>query len=80
MTHADPQFKLRFPLEVKEWLEKEASRNLRSVTAEINIAIRERMERETVGHHGLGNQPHRQPEPQPGKAANSHTPVLGEPS
>lgn len=45
MTRNDTQFKLRFPQEVKEWLEKEAARNLRSLNAEVNVAIRDKMER-----------------------------------
>lgn len=35
MSRSDPQFNLRIPLELKEYLEKEAKIQKRSVTAEI---------------------------------------------
>jgi hypothetical protein len=41
----DHQMKIRMPVEMKDWLEREAARNLRSLTAEIVVSIRERMER-----------------------------------
>ncbi len=43
----DVQFKIRIPPELKQWLEREAERNLRSVTAEIVLSVRERKERQT---------------------------------
>ena len=43
----DPQMKIRLPADMKIWLAEQAARNLRSQTAEIILAIRERMERQT---------------------------------
>lgn len=43
------QFKLIIPTEIKEWLADQAERNLRSQSAEIILALRERMEREEDG-------------------------------
>lgn len=40
------QFKLTIPNEIKEWLADRAERNLRSQSAEIILALREKMERE----------------------------------
>jgi hypothetical protein len=45
MTEEAKQFKLSIPLEIKRWLAVEAARNLRSQSAEIVIALREKMER-----------------------------------
>lgn len=39
-------FKLNMPADVKEWLAREAERNLRSQTQEIILALREKMSRE----------------------------------
>lgn len=44
------QFKLTIPTEIKEWLADQAERNLRSQSAEIILALREKMEREADGH------------------------------
>lgn len=43
------QFKLTIPTEIKEWLADQAERNLRSQSAEIILALREKMEREAGG-------------------------------
>ena len=40
------QFKIRIPPELKQWLDEESVKNLRSVTAEIVLSVRERKERE----------------------------------
>ncbi|MCJ9672917.1 MULTISPECIES: Arc family DNA-binding protein [unclassified Neorhizobium] len=40
------QFKINIPDEVKKWLAEEASRNLRSQTAEIVLALKEKMGRQ----------------------------------
>lgn len=42
------QFKIAIPTEMKRWLAIEAARNMRSQSAEILVAIRERMERQTA--------------------------------
>jgi hypothetical protein len=39
-----PIFSLRIPTEIRSWLEGEAAKNFRSLTSEIIIALRERME------------------------------------
>lgn len=46
MSPSLPIFSLRIPADIREWLEKEAEKNFRSLTAEIVIALRERVERE----------------------------------
>lgn len=40
------QFKLNIPDDVKEWLANQASRNMRSQTAEVILALKEKMSRE----------------------------------
>lgn len=40
------QFKLNIPEEVKAWLSQEAERNMRSQTAEIVLALKEKMGRQ----------------------------------
>lgn len=35
--------RIRLPVDVKEWLKKEASRNMRTQNAELVMAIREKM-------------------------------------
>jgi len=40
------QFKLNIPEDVKNWLADEASRNMRYQTAEIVLAIKEKMSRQ----------------------------------
>lgn len=39
------QFKIAIPLEMKRWLAVEAAKNMRSQSAEILVAIREKMDR-----------------------------------
>ena len=39
------QFKIAIPLEMKRWLAVEAARNMRSQSAEILLAVREKMDR-----------------------------------
>lgn len=39
------QFKIAIPLEMKRWLAVEAARNMRSQSAEILVAVREKMDR-----------------------------------
>lgn len=46
MSRTDPGLRVRIPPEMKEWLEREAARNLRSMTAEVVLSVRQRMERE----------------------------------
>lgn len=38
------QVKINIPVDVKAWLSCQAERNLRSLTAEVVLAIREKME------------------------------------
>lgn len=52
MAREDGYFRLRLPAEIKDWVAMQAERNFRSMTAEINFALRERMA--TTGE-GLGN-------------------------
>lgn len=40
------QFKLNIPDEVKDWLAEQARQNMRSQTAEIVLALKEKMERQ----------------------------------
>lgn len=44
MTRDDSHFRLRIPEDVKQWIKVSAERNMRSMTAEINFALRERMQ------------------------------------
>lgn len=46
MSRTDPGLRVRIPPEMKEWLEEQAAKNLRSMTAEVVLSVRERMERE----------------------------------
>ncbi len=39
------QFKIVMPLEMKRWLAMEAAKNMRSQTAEVLLAVREKMDR-----------------------------------
>ncbi len=55
MARTDPHFRLRIDPEIKQWIKKVAAQNFRSITAEINFALKERMEAEasekqTAGH------------------------------
>lgn len=45
MTNETKQFKIAIPLEMKRWLAMEAAKNMRSQSAEILVAVREKMER-----------------------------------
>ncbi|MCO5072129.1 MAG: Arc family DNA-binding protein [Rhizobiaceae bacterium] len=54
MARDDGHFRLRIPDDVKDWIRGTAARNMRSMTAEINYALRERMRAATgegVGNH-----------------------------
>ncbi|GLO70353.1 hypothetical protein MACH17_18700 [Phaeobacter inhibens] len=42
------QFKLNLPNDVKDWLEHQSEKNLRSMSNEIILAIKEKMEREAA--------------------------------
>jgi len=46
MSNDRKQFKIAIPLEMKQWLAVEAAKNMRSQSAEILVAVRERMERQ----------------------------------
>jgi hypothetical protein len=46
MSPSLPIFSLRIPPDIRAWLEREAEKNVRSLTSEIVIALRERVERE----------------------------------
>ncbi|MEN6631787.1 MAG: Arc family DNA-binding protein [Candidatus Polarisedimenticolia bacterium] len=52
MARIDGHFRLRLPDDVKEWVRRNAERNMRSMTAEINFALRERMEAATGAKFG----------------------------
>ena len=43
MSREDLHFRLRIAPDIKAWIAVQAARNLRSMTAEINFALRERM-------------------------------------
>ncbi|ROQ53670.1 Arc family DNA-binding protein [Pseudomonas putida] len=45
----DPQMKLRLPEELKQWVEIEAQKNLRSQTAEVVFALLEERKRREQG-------------------------------
>ncbi len=42
-------FGLRMPSDVKEWLSEKANQNMRSLNAEIVVALKEKMEKEKAG-------------------------------
>lgn len=46
MKDQQRQFKLNIPEEVKRWLADEAAKNMRSQTAEIVLALKEKMGRQ----------------------------------
>lgn len=46
MSDSKKQFKIAIPLEIKRWLAIEAAKNMRSQSAEILLAIREKMDRQ----------------------------------
>ncbi|TWD55345.1 Arc-like DNA binding dprotein [Agrobacterium vitis] len=53
------QFKLSIPTEIKDWLADRAARNLRSQSAEIILALREKMERDAISpSDGQQSTPH----------------------
>ncbi|AZD93012.1 MULTISPECIES: Arc family DNA-binding protein [Pseudomonas] len=45
MARKDPQFNLRLPEELKQWVENEAQKNFRSQTAEVVFALMEEKKR-----------------------------------
>lgn len=47
MGKAQTQFKVNIPEEVKQWLAAEAAKNLRSQTAEVILALKEKMRSQT---------------------------------
>ena len=46
------QFKLNIPEDVKGWLARQSARNMRSQTAEIILALKEKMSREAETEKG----------------------------
>lgn len=46
MTNDRKQFKIAIPLDMKRWLAVEAAKNMRSQSAEILVAVREKMDRQ----------------------------------
>lgn len=52
MAREDAYFRLRIPDDVREWVRGSAEKNLRSMTAEIVFALRERMEAATGAKFG----------------------------
>lgn len=46
MSRTDPGLRVRIPPEMKLWLEEQATKNLRSMSAEVVLSVRQRMERE----------------------------------
>jgi plasmid stability protein len=51
MARNDPQVRVRLPNDVKDWLQRSAARNLRSMNAEAVTILRDRMtaEKTTAG-------------------------------
>jgi hypothetical protein len=49
MAREDAHFRLRIPSELRKWVEEQSARNLRSMTSEIVLAIREKAERMAAG-------------------------------
>lgn len=47
-TKNTPQIGVRMPPDVREWLEEAARENLRSLNAEVVLALREKMQRSLV--------------------------------
>ena len=43
MKRTDPQMRIRLPAEVKRWLDTQAAQNMRSLNAEVVLAIKEKM-------------------------------------
>lgn len=54
MSRADAHFRLRLPHDLREWLKQEADRNLRSMTSEIILALRERAGKAKTAPDGAG--------------------------
>jgi hypothetical protein len=55
LKQTDPGLRLRFPSDVKEWIEREAKKNMRSQNAEIVFRLRRDMEKgnaRTAGTEG----------------------------
>lgn len=52
MQTTQRQFKLNIPEDVKKWLSDEAEKNLRSQTAEIILALKEKMKRQALNEKG----------------------------
>jgi hypothetical protein len=46
MNQEKKQFKIAIPSEMKRWLAVEAAKNMRSQSAEILLAVREKMDRQ----------------------------------
>jgi hypothetical protein len=46
MKRTDPQMRIRLPEDVKSWLAKTASKNLRTQNAELVVALQAQMEKE----------------------------------
>lgn len=43
MNRNDPQLRVRLPKDAKDWVQEQARKNLRTQSAEIELAIRDRM-------------------------------------
>ncbi|SBW12704.1 conserved hypothetical protein [uncultured Alphaproteobacteria bacterium] len=56
MKQTDPGMRLRFPSDMKAWIEREAEKNLRSQNAEIVFRLRRDMEKENAIAAGAGNE------------------------
>lgn len=49
MKQDDAQMRIRLPDDVKDWLKKEARKNLRTQNAELVMALMEKMDRKATG-------------------------------
>lgn len=56
VKQTDPGMRLRFPTDVKAWIEREAEKNLRSQNAEIVFRLRRDMEKENAISADAGNE------------------------
>ncbi|MDC8802434.1 Arc family DNA-binding protein [Halomonas pacifica] len=56
MTRADPQFKLRMPLELKEQIDKAAEENHRSINAEIVARLQSTFDEQRLYGHKLSSE------------------------
>jgi len=43
LKQSDPQMKIRIPPEIKQWLAREAAKNLRTQNAEVVLALKARI-------------------------------------